>query len=106
MKRVSERLGHLPPSATLGIASKAREMRAAGIDVVSFGAGEPDFPTPEHVVAEAARACFDPQNHKYTPAAGLPQLRKAIAEDVARYSRVDVDWSEVMVTNGAKQAVF
>ncbi|HLF60607.1 MAG TPA: pyridoxal phosphate-dependent aminotransferase [Acidimicrobiia bacterium] len=106
MKRVSARLGHLPPSATLGIAARARELRAGGVEVISFGAGEPDFPTPEHVVAEAARACFDPQNHKYTAAAGLPQLRKAIAEDVARYSKVDVDWSEVMVTNGAKQAIF
>jgi len=105
-KRVSERLGHLPPSATLGIAARARELRAAGVDVISFGAGEPDFPTPEHVVAAAARACFDPQNHKYTAAAGLPELRRAIAEDVARYSKVEVDWSEVMVTNGAKQAVF
>ncbi|MDP9495871.1 MAG: pyridoxal phosphate-dependent aminotransferase [Actinomycetota bacterium] len=105
-KRVSDRLGLLPPSATLGIAARARELRAAGVDVISFGAGEPDFPTPEHVVAAAARACFDPENHKYTAAAGLPQLRKAIAQDVARYSKVEVDWSEVMVTNGAKQAVF
>ncbi len=81
-------------------------MRAKGVDVVSFGAGEPDFPTPEHVVAAAARACHDPVNHKYTAAAGLPELRRAIAEDTARFSGVEVDWSEVMVSNGAKQAVF
>jgi aspartate/methionine/tyrosine aminotransferase len=73
---------------------------------VSFGAGEPDFATPEHVVAAAARACHDIENHKYTASAGLRPLREAIAEDVRRYSGVDVDWSEVMVTNGAKQAVF
>jgi aspartate aminotransferase len=106
MKRASQRLASIPPSATLGISARARELRAEGIDVVSFGAGEPDFPTPEHVVAAAARACHDPVNHKYTAAAGLRPLREAIAEDVARYSRVEVDWSEVMVTNGAKQAVF
>jgi aspartate aminotransferase len=106
MSRVSDRLSHLPPSATLGIAARAREMRAEGIDVISFGAGEPDFPTPEHVVAAAALACHDPVNHKYTAAAGLPELRRAIAEDIARYSGVEVDPSEVMVTNGAKQAVF
>jgi aspartate/methionine/tyrosine aminotransferase len=106
MKRASERLGHVPPSATLGISARARELRAEGIDVVSFGAGEPDFPTPEHVVAAAARACHDPENHKYSASAGLKPLREAIAGDVAAYSGVDVDWSEVMVSNGAKQAVF
>jgi aspartate aminotransferase len=106
MKRASDRLSRIPPSATLGISARAREMRAQGIDVISFGAGEPDFATPEHVVAAAARACYDPENHKYTASAGLRVLREAIAEDVGKYSRVEVDWSEVMVTNGAKQAVF
>ncbi len=106
MKRVSQRLGRIPPSATLGISARARELRAEGIDVISFGAGEPDFPTPEHVVAAAARACHEPENHKYTASAGLRPLREAIAEDVGKYSGVEVDWSEVMVTNGAKQAVF
>jgi aspartate/methionine/tyrosine aminotransferase len=106
MKRASERLSRIPPSATLGISARAREMRAQGIDVISFGAGEPDFATPEHVVAAAARACYDPENHKYTASAGLRVLREAIAEDVGKYSGVEVDWSEVMVTNGAKQAVF
>jgi aspartate aminotransferase len=106
MSRASRRLSSIPPSATLGISARARELKADGIDVVSFGAGEPDFPTPEHVVAAAARACFDPENHKYSAAAGLRPLREAIAQDVATYSRVEVDWSEVMVANGAKQAVF
>jgi aspartate/methionine/tyrosine aminotransferase len=106
MKRASDRLSRIPPSATLGISARARELRAEGKDVVSFGAGEPDFATPEHVVAAAARACHDMENHKYTASAGLRPLREAIAEDVRRYSHVAVDWSEVMVTNGAKQAVF
>jgi aspartate/methionine/tyrosine aminotransferase len=106
MKRASDRLSRIPPSATLGISARARELRAEGKDVVSFGAGEPDFATPEHVVAAAARACYDLENHKYTASAGLRPLREAIAEDVRRYSNVTVDWSEVMVTNGAKQAVF
>lgn len=106
MKRASDRLSHIPPSATLGISARARELSAEGRDMISFGAGEPDFPTPEHVVAAAARACYDPDNHKYTASAGLRPLREAIAEDVGRYSGVEVDWSEVMVSNGAKQAVF
>jgi aspartate/methionine/tyrosine aminotransferase len=106
MKRASDRLSRIPPSATLGISARARELRSEGKDVVSFGAGEPDFATPEHVVAAAARACHDIENHKYTASAGLRPLREAIAEDVRHYSGVDVDWSEVMVTNGAKQAVF
>lgn len=106
MKRASDRLSRIPPSATLGISARARELRAEGKDVISFGAGEPDFATPEHVVAAAARACHDPENHKYTASAGLRPLREAIADDVRRYSGVAVDWSEVMVTNGAKQAVF
>jgi aspartate/methionine/tyrosine aminotransferase len=106
MKRASDRLSRIPPSATLGISARARELRSEGKDVISFGAGEPDFATPEHVVAAAARACYDLENHKYTASAGLRPLREAIADDVGRYSGVDVDWSEVMVTNGAKQAVF
>jgi aspartate aminotransferase len=106
MKRASQRLARIPPSATLGISARARELRAEGVDVISFGAGEPDFPTPEHVVAAAARACHDPENHKYSASAGLRPLREAIAVDVGKYSDVEVDWSEVMVANGAKQAVF
>lgn len=106
MKRASTRLSHIPPSATLGISARARELKSEGVDVISFGAGEPDFATPEHVVAAAARAAYDPENHKYTASAGLKPLREAVADDVRRFSEVEVDWTEVMVTNGAKQAVF
>ena len=105
-KRVSQRLARLPGSATMAISNRARELRAEGIDVVSFGAGEPDFPTPEHIVAAAARATHDPANHHYSANPGLPPLREAVAADTAQYSGVDVDPAEVMITNGAKQAVF
>ncbi len=81
-------------------------MRAAGVDVVSFAAGEPDFPTPEHILAAAARAVHDPSNHKYTANAGLAPLREAIAEYTLKYSGREVDESQVLVTNGAKQAIF
>lgn len=106
MGRVSKRLEALPGSATLAISNKAREMRAEGRDVISFGAGEPDFPTPEHIVAAAQRAANDPSNHHYTANAGLAPLREAIVEYTATYSDVPVDASQVLVTNGAKQAIF
>lgn len=106
VKRVSHRLARLPGSATMAISNRARELRAEGLDVVSFGAGEPDFPTPEHIVAAAARAAHDPANHHYSANPGLPPLRQAVAEYTAIYSGVEVDSSEVMITNGAKQAVF
>ena len=106
MKRASDRLSRIPPSATLGISARARELRSEGKDVISFGAGEPDFATPEHVVAAAARACYDLENHKYTASAGLRPLREAIADDVGRYSGVDVDWSEaVLVIPPKKKAI-
>ena len=106
MKRVSRRLAAIPASATMAISSRARELRAEGREVISFAAGEPDFPTPEHIVAAAARAAHDPANHKYTANQGLPPLREAVAEYTAINSGVEVDSSEVVVTNGAKQAVF
>lgn len=106
VKRVSQRLARLPGSATMAISNRARELRAEGKDVISFGAGEPDFPTPSHIVAAAARAAHDPENHRYTANPGLPPLREAVAEYTAAYSGVEVDPSEVVVTNGAKQAVF
>jgi aspartate/methionine/tyrosine aminotransferase len=106
MKRVSQRLARLPASATMAISSRARELRADGQDIISFGAGEPDFPTPENIVAAATRAAHDPANHHYTANQGLPPLREAVAAYTARYSGVHVDSSEVIVTNGAKQAVF
>lgn len=90
----------------MAISGRARELRAEGRDIISFGAGEPDFPTPEHIVAAAARAAHDPANHKYSANQGLPPVRAAIAAYTRDYSGVDVDPSEVVVTNGAKQAVF
>ncbi|MEE8375281.1 MAG: pyridoxal phosphate-dependent aminotransferase [Acidimicrobiia bacterium] len=90
----------------MAIASRARELRAEGRDVISFGAGEPDFATPESIVAAASRAAHDPANHHYTANPGLAPLREAVADYTARYSGVQADASEVVVTNGAKQGVF
>jgi aspartate/methionine/tyrosine aminotransferase len=90
----------------MAIAARARELQAQGRDVVAFAAGEPDFATPEHITAAAARACHDPANHHYTANEGLIELRRAIADYTNTYSGVRVDASEVVVTNGAKQAVF
>jgi aspartate aminotransferase len=86
--------------------AKAKGLKAAGRPVIGFGAGEPDFPTPEHVVEAAAAACRDPRNHRYTPAAGLPELREAIAAKTARDSGYQVSAGQVLVTNGGKQAVY
>jgi aspartate/methionine/tyrosine aminotransferase len=105
-QRVSDRLSRLRGSVTLAVASRARELRAEGRDIISFGAGEPDFPTPEHILAAASRAVHDPENHHYTANAGLAPLREAIAENTLRYSGVPTDPSQVLVTNGAKQAIF
>lgn len=105
-RRVSQRLADLPGSATLAIAQRAREMVAAGREVISFAAGEPDFPTPEHILAAASRAIHDPANHKYTANNGLPALREAIAENTHRFSGREVDPTQVLVTNGAKQAIY
>ncbi len=104
--RISQRLLGLPGSATMAIAARARELQDQGRDVVAFAAGEPDFATPEHITAAAARSCHDPANHHYTANAGLIELRRAIADYTNTYSGVQVDASEIVVTNGAKQAVF
>ena len=106
MRRVSERLGRLPGSATLAINNRAREMAAEGRDVISFGAGEPDFPTPEHIVAAAAKAATDEAHHHYTANVGLPPLRSAIVDYTTQYSGVEVESGQILVTNGAKQAIF
>jgi aspartate/methionine/tyrosine aminotransferase len=90
----------------MAISTRARELKAEGRNIISFGAGEPDFATPEHIVAAAARAAHDPANHHYTASAGLPGLRQAVAEYTATYSGVEVAPSEAIITNGAKQAVF
>ena len=106
MPRISERIGSIAESATLAIDAKAKALKAAGRDVIGFGAGEPDFPTPERIVEAAERACRDPRFHRYTPAAGLPELREAIAAKTVRDSGYEVTAGQVVVTNGGKQAVF
>ena len=103
---LSDRINHVAPSATLAVDSKAKAMKAAGIDVIGFGAGEPNFPTPAPIVAAAAAAVQDPKNYRYTPTAGLPELRQAIADKTLRDSGYEVDPSQVIVTNGGKQAVY
>jgi aspartate/methionine/tyrosine aminotransferase len=106
VKRISERLASIAPSATLAVDAKAKALQAAGENVVGFGAGEPDFPTPAHIVEAAVAACRDPKNHHYTPAGGLPELKEAIAAKTLRDSGFSVDASQVVVTNGGKHAVF
>jgi aspartate/methionine/tyrosine aminotransferase len=104
-RRVSERLGALQPSATLAVDARAKALKAAGENVIGFGAGEPDFPTPEAIVEAAVAACRDPKNHKYTPAAGLPELREAVAGKTLRDSGLEVSASQVLITNGGKHAI-
>jgi aspartate/methionine/tyrosine aminotransferase len=106
MTRISHRIGAIAESATLAITSKAKAMRAEGIDVIGFGAGEPDFPTPPHIVEAAIEACRVPRNHKYSPAAGLPELREAVATKTGRDSGYQVSPAQVLITNGGKHAVF
>jgi aspartate/methionine/tyrosine aminotransferase len=103
--RISARIAAVSESATLAVDAKARTLRAAGEDVIGFGAGEPDFPTPAHIVEAAVAACQDPRNHRYTPTAGLPELRDAVARKTARDSGLQVAPAQVLVTNGGKQAV-
>lgn len=103
--RVSDLLSGLAPSATLAVDAKAKALKAAGEPVIGYGAGEPDFPTPDHIVEAAARACYDPGNHKYTPTAGLAELREAVAAKTLRDSGLTVNASQVLVTNGGKHAV-
>ena len=103
---LSDRINNVAPSATLAVDSKAKAMKAAGVDVIGFGAGEPNFPTPDYVVEAAAEACRDPRNHRYTPTPGLPELREAIARKMLRDSGYKVTPEQVVVTNGGKQAVY
>ena len=104
--RISQRIGAIAPSATLAVDAKAKALKAAGEPVIGFGAGEPDFPTPAHIVEAAVEACRVVANHRYTPTNGLPELREAIAAKTARDSGVDVDPANVLVTNGGKHAVY
>ncbi len=104
--RISARISAISESATLAVDAKAKAMKAAGRPVIGFGAGEPDFPTPDYIVEAAIEACRNPRFHKYTPAGGLPELKQAIAEKTLRDSGFQVDASQVLVTNGGKQAVY
>jgi aspartate/methionine/tyrosine aminotransferase len=104
-RRVSALLSALQPSATLAVDARAKALKAAGEDVIGFGAGEPDFPTPAAIVEAAVVAARDPKNHRYTPAAGLPELREAIAAKTERDSGLIVAPSQVIVTNGGKHAI-
>jgi aspartate aminotransferase len=106
LKRISTRIGSIAESATLKVDGKAKALQAAGRPVISFAAGEPDFQTPEHIVEAALTAVRDPKNYRYTPAAGLPELREAIAAKTLRDSGLAVSPSQVVVTNGGKQAVY
>jgi aspartate/methionine/tyrosine aminotransferase len=106
MTRVSRRLAAIAGSATMAVSARAAELKAAGADVVSFGAGEPDFATPEHIVEAAIAAARDPLNHHYTAAAGLIELRRAVADNACQYSGIEVEPGQVIITNGGKQAVY
>ena len=106
MSRISRRIGAISESATLAVDAKAKALKAAGRPVIGFGAGEPDFPTPGYIVEAALKAATDPKNHRYSPAAGLPELREAIAEKTLRDSGYEISASQVLVTNGGKQAVY
>jgi aspartate aminotransferase len=104
--RISARVSAINESATLAVDAKAKALRAEGRPVIGFGAGQPDFPTPGFIAEAAARACLDPKNHKYTATGGLPELREAIAAKTARDSAYQVTPGQVIVTNGAKYAVY
>nr|NLD40439.1 aminotransferase class I/II-fold pyridoxal phosphate-dependent enzyme [Actinomycetales bacterium] len=106
LPRVSTRLAAIAPSATLAVDARAKALKAAGRPVIGFGAGEPDFPTPDYIVQAAIAACSTPANHRYTPAQGKPVLREAIAAKTLRDTGVEVAASDILVTNGGKQAVF
>ena len=103
--RVSQLLAGLAPSATLAVDAKAKALKAAGEPVIGYGAGEPNFNTPAHIVDAAIAAAKDPANHKYTPTAGLVQLREAIAAKTLRDSGLTVNPAQILVTNGGKHAV-
>ena len=104
--RVSKRIAAIAESATLAVDSKAKALKAAGRPVIGFGAGEPDFPTPDYIVNAAIEAAKVAANHRYTPAAGLPELREAIVKKTKRDSNYEITSDQVLVTNGGKQAVY
>ena len=105
-QRISRRIAAIRESATLAVDARAKALKAAGENVIGFGAGEPDFPTPAHIVEAAVTACRDPRFHHYSPTPGLPELREAIAFKTKRDSGVDCSAAQVVVTNGGKHAVY
>ena len=106
MSRISARIAAIAESATLAVDAKAKALKAAGRPVIGFGAGEPDFPTPDYIVEAAAAATKVVANHRYTPTPGLPDLRQAIVDKTKRDSHYDITVDQVLVTNGGKQAVY
>lgn len=104
--RISTRIAAITESATLAVDAKAKALKAAGRPVIGFGAGEPDFPTPDYIVEAAAAAAFVTSNHRYTPTPGLPELRQAIVVKTMRDSNYQITSDQVLVTNGGKQAVY
>jgi aspartate/methionine/tyrosine aminotransferase len=104
--RVSRRIGSITESATLAVDAKAKALAAAGRPVIGFGAGEPDFPTPSYIVEAAVAACREEKWHRYTPAGGLPALKDAIAAKTLRDSGWAIEASQVLITNGGKQAIY
>lgn len=104
--RISTRISSIAPSATLAVDATAKALKAAGRPVIGFGAGEPDFPTPQHIVDAAIEAASVPANHRYSPTGGLPELRLALAETISRSTGLTIEPTQVLVTNGGKQAVY
>ena len=104
--RVSKRIAAIAESATLAVDGKAKALKAAGRPVIGFGAGEPDFPTPDYIVNAAIEAAKLPANHRYTPTPGLPELRDAIVKKTKRDSDYEITADQVLVTNGGKQSVY
>ena len=106
MTRISHRIAAIGESATLAVDAKAKALKAAGRPVIGFGAGEPDFPTPDYIINAAISAASVSSNHRYTPTPGLPELRSAIVEKTKRDSHYEITIDQVLVTNGGKQAVY
>jgi len=106
MTRISARIAAIAESATLAVDAKAKALKAAGRPVIGFGAGEPDFPTPDYIVDAAAAATKVVANHRYSPTPGLPDLRDAIVAKTKRDSNYEITADQVLVTNGGKQAVY
>src|SRR6266699_5960058 len=104
--RISERVSAITESATLAVDAKAKALKAAGRPVIGFGAGEPDFPTPDYIVEAAIEAARNPKYHHYTPVPGLPELRAGVAAKTLRDSGYAVEAGQVLITNGGKQAVY